>query len=161
MKRRFAIAYLITAVVGTLFYLLYRIAPYPVVALFVPTSGSVWECQKLLYWPFLIAALFLSVNMRDKMRAWSAFLAAILVQPLLFAAGYYLLHSGFGIDAAALNIVLYYLVLAAGFMLAFSLYGNGIAEHALGLLIVLASIYGVCLMVFTLAAPNLPIFIPG
>ena len=37
-------------------------------------------------------------------------------------------------------------------------YGSGKTESILGLLIVLAAIYGVSLMVFSLAAPHLPIF---
>ena len=59
----------------------------------------------------------------------------------------------------ALDIFLYLAVLAGGFLLAFAVYRRGRAEPALGLLIVLSAIYGVSLMAFTLAAPQLPIFL--
>lgn len=58
-----------------------------------------------------------------------------------------------------MDILLYWAVLGGGFWLAYAVYRSGRAEPSISLLIVLAAIYGVCLVVFTLAAPNLPIFI--
>lgn len=159
MKKRFIFAWALAAAAGTGLHFLYELAPVPLVGLFAPVNESVWEHLKLLYWPFLLAAAVLSHMMKDRLRAWSAFLASLLLQPLLLTALFYLFHGGLGLESPILNILLYYGVLAAGFWGAFELYGSGAAESSLGLLIVLAAIYGVCLMVFTLAAPNLPIFI--
>ena len=158
MKKRFLIAFVIAAVAGTGLHFLYNLLPIPLTALIAPVSESVWEHLKLLFWPFLIAAAVLSHSMKEPLRAWSAFLASLLLQPLVLTAVYYLLKSGFGIEAMWLDIGLYYAVLAAGFAAAYALYGSGRAEPILGLLIVLAAIYGVSLMVFSLAAPHLPIF---
>lgn len=159
MRKRFAIAFLVTALAGTGLHFLYTVWPVPLVGLFAPVSESVWEHLKLLYWPFLVAAAVLVHTMKSRLRAWSGFLASLLIQPLILTALYYLLRSGFGFTSLALDILLYYAVLGAGFFAAFELYGTGAAERSLGLLIVLAAIYGVSLMVFTLASPNLPIFI--
>ena len=158
MKKRFWIAFGIAAAAGTGLHFLYALLPLPLTALIAPVSESVWEHLKLLYWPFLIAAAVLSRSMKEPLRAWSGFLTALLLQPLVLTAIYYLLRSGFGIESMWLDIGLYYVVLGAGFFLAYALYGSGRTESILGLLIVLAAIYGVSLMVFSLAAPHLPIF---
>ena len=159
MKKRFVLVFLITALVGTGLHFLYTLWPVPLVGLFVPVNESVWEHLKLLYWPFLLAAVLLTRTMKGRLRAWSAFLASLLLQPIVLTALFYLLRSGLGFQSLFLDILLYYAVLAAGFWAAFALYGSGAAERSLGLLIVLSALYGVSLMVFTLAAPNLPIFI--
>ena len=158
MKKRFFIAWLIAGLAGSGLHFLYNLCPAPLVSLIAPVSESVWEHLKLLYWPFLGAAAVLAHMAKDRPRAWSAFLASLLLQPLVLTALYYLMRNGFGAESLVLDILLYFLVLAGGFYLAFRLYGSGRAEPLLGVLIVLAAIYGVSLMVFTLAAPNLPIF---
>jgi hypothetical protein len=159
MKKRFLIAWLITGLVGSGLHFLYDLCPAPLISLIAPVSESVWEHLKLLYWPFLGASAILAHTTKDRPRAWSAFLASLLLQPLVLTALYYLMRNGFGVESVFADILLYFLVLAGGFYLSFRLYGSGTAERLLGVLIVLAAIYGVSLMVFTLAAPNLPIFI--
>ena len=158
MKKRFVIAFIITAFAGTCLHFLYNVCPIPLVGLFAPVSESVWEHLKLLYWPFLAASAMLAHTMRGRLRAWSGFLLSLLLQPLALTGVYYLLQCGFGLSSLALDILLYLAVLAAGFWAAWAFYASGVAERSLGLLIVLAAIYGVSLMVFSLAAPNLPIF---
>lgn len=161
MKKRFVIAFVLTALLGTGLHFLYAFCPLPLFGLIAPVNESVWEHLKLLYWPFLLAAAILTLFMKDRLRAWSGFLTSMILQPILLTAVYYLLKSGLGIHAPLLDVLLYYGVLAVGFCMALELYSSGAAERSLGLLIVLAAIYGVCLMVFTLASPNLPIFIPN
>ena len=158
MRSRYAAAFALAAAAGTGLHFLYPLLPIPLVALFAPVSESVWEHLKLLYWPFLVAAAALARQERHRLRAWSGFLASLLLQPLVLTAVYYLLHAGFGVDILWVEIGLYYAVLAAGFRAARAIAAGGRAEPGLGLLIVLAAIYGVCLMVFSLAAPALPIF---
>ena len=159
MKKRYWIAFVMTALAGSGLHFLYILCPIPLVALFAPVSESVWEHLKLLYWPFLVAAAVLAHTMKGRLRAWSGFLASLLLQPLVLTGVYYLLRCGFGISCLAVDILLYCAVLAAGFWAASVFYVSGAAEPSLGLLIVLAAIYGVSLMVFSLAAPRLPIFI--
>lgn len=159
MKKRFFIAYIVAALAGTGLHFLYDLIPLPLVGLIAPVSESVWEHLKLLYWPFLAAAVVLTRSMKGHLRAWSGFLASLLLQPLVLTGIYYLLLCGFGVSSLWSDIALYYAVLAAGFWCAWAFYSTGAAERLLGVLIVLAAIYGVSLMVFSLAAPNLPIFI--
>ncbi len=158
MKKRMILTYLLTALAGTGLHFAYDLWPVPLVGLFAPVSESVWEHLKLLYWPFLAAAAVLTRGRRDRLHVWSAYLLSLLLQPPALTGLYYLLFCGFGVSSLLVDIGLYYLVLGAGFCLAERLRRMRLPENLLGLLIVLASIYGVSLIVFTLAAPNLPIF---
>lgn len=159
MKKKVLVVYVLTALAGVGLHFLYRACPTPFVGLFAPVGESVWEHLKLLYWPFFLASAVLARGMEGRLRAWSGFLTALLVQPVALTAVYYLLRAGWGVSGLALDIFLYLAVLAGGFLLAFAVYRRGRAEPALGLLIVLSAIYGVSLMAFTLAAPQLPIFL--
>jgi len=160
MKKRFAAAFVLAVLAGILQHFLHEWLPIPLTALFAPVNESVWEHLKLLYWPFLLAAILLTRRMRELPRAWSAFLASLLLMPLVLTSLYYLLKSGFGLESAALDIALYLAVMAFGFLLSYHLYDSGAAERRLGGLIVLSALYGVALIVFSVAAPPLPIFQP-
>ena len=156
-KQRLALAWTASVLAGCGLHFLYVWLPLPLVALFAPVSESVWEHLKLLYWPFLAAAAVLC--RRLPLRAWSGFLLSLLVQPLVLTGGYYLLLAGFGVSGLWVDIALYAAVLAGGFWLARQVSRSGRGQRSLGLLIVLAALYGVTLMVFSLAAPRLPIFV--
>jgi len=161
MRKKYIWGFALAALAGTGLHFLYSICPLALTSLFAPVSESVWEHLKLLYWPFLAAAAVLtrSYPPETRLRAWSGFLASLLLQPLALTAAYYLLSCGFGAASLPVDVALYYLTLAGGFSLAARLARSGAAEPSLGLLIVLAAVYGVSLAVFTLAAPSLPIFI--
>lgn len=155
-RKRLAFAWLLTVLAGSGLHFLYPLLPLPLTALFAPVNESVWEHLKLLYWPFLAAAAVW--NRRKPAASWGGWLAALLLQPAVLASAYYLLEAGFGITSLWVDIGLYAAVLAGGFAAAPVLSRR--VGNELGLLIVLASIYGVCLAVFSLAAPALPIFTP-
>ncbi len=161
MRKKYLWGFALAALAGTGLHFLYPLCPMALVGLFAPVDESVWEHLKLLYWPFLTAAAILtrSYPPETRLRAWSGFLLSLLLQPLALTGSYYLLSCGLGAASLVLDIALYYLTLAGGFYLAGRLARSGAAEPSLGLLIVLAAVYGVSLAVFTLAAPNLPIFI--
>lgn len=158
MKKRFVIAFVAAALLGTVMHFVYGWFPHPLVGLIAPVNESVWEHLKLLFWPFLLAAIALSAGAEKPVRSWNGFLISLLVQPFVLTGAYYLLRDGFGVSSLTVDILLYCAVMALGFWLAYRLRDSAHAERTVGLLIVLAAIYGVCLIVFTLAAPNLPIF---
>jgi len=161
MKKRFFLAFVLTAAAGGALHFLYPLCPSPLTAILAPVNESVWEHLKMLFWPFLAAAFFLVRKQPDRPRAWSAFLAALLSMPPALTAAYYLLKGGFGAESVWLDLALYILTLAFGFALSARLLQSGRAEKHLGLLIALSAIFGVALTVFSFAAPPLPIFTPS
>ena len=57
MARRWIAAWLGAALAGTALHFLHNWLPNPLTALFAPVTESVWEHLKLLFWPYLGAAL--------------------------------------------------------------------------------------------------------
>lgn len=159
MKRRYVIAAIAAAAAGTVLHFLYRLSPNLLSALLSPVNESVWEHLKLLFWPILGATLVLSVREPCRVRLWSGFLTALLAMPMFLLSLYYLLRL-LGISGLAVEIVLYYLTMFAGFRLARWLYQTGKLQRYTGILLMFVLLYGSGLILFTFAAPPLPIFIP-
>lgn len=156
MRKRWVLAFLLTAAVGSAWHFLYDLFPNPLTALLAPVNESIWEHLKLTFWPFLAAAVVMTRREEDRQAAWSGFLLALLVMPLIVAAGYYLLRDGFGVSGMAVDIGLYIVAMALGFGIA-ARWRNG---KWTGILIVLVSFFAVCLLLFSIQAPELPIFQP-
>lgn len=159
IKRAFAVAAIAAALGGTVLHFLYQWLPNPLTALLAPVNESVWEHLKLLIYPTLIAAFVLSHRMREKNRYWGGFFAAVLLMPLFLLGAYYLLRM-FGISGLAVDIALYYVTMFLGFALAYLLIRRGTAERFAGFLLMLVILYGASLILFTFAAPALPMFTP-
>lgn len=158
MRKQIIIAFAVAGLLGTVLHFLYRWVPNPVIALFVPVNGSVWEQLKLLFWPVLAAGVPLAKLSRDAHKLWSCLLWSLLTMPLLLLGSYYTLHAGFGVGSAAVNAVLYFAALAAGCGLAVRLFEQHDTDPRLGWLMMAAGLYGSALAVFTISAPRLPIF---
>lgn len=158
MKKRFVLAFLLTALAGAGLHFAYDLCPAPLVGLFAPVNESVWEHLKLFFWPVLAAAFVMTRGSADGQRAWSGWLLAELAMPLFCAGGFYLLSCGFGVEALWVDLTLYMLTLAAGFRLAYRKAVCGDAAWAAGVLVIAVGLYGAALILFTLAPPLLPIF---
>ena len=159
MKRSYFIAAIVAAAAGTALHFLYEVSPNLISALLSPVNESVWEHLKLLYWPTLAAALVLSAHAPCRIRLWSGFLTALLAMPLFLLGLHYGLRL-LGVSGTAVDIVLYYLTMFAGFWLAWRLQRSGRLQKHTGLLLMLVILYGASLILFTFAEPPLPIFTP-
>lgn len=158
MKKRYITAFILTVLAGAALHLAYPLAETPLVGLFAPVNESVWEHLKLIFWPFLAAGFFLTRGKEDQMRAWSGILSAQLLMPLALCGTYYLLACGFAFSALWADILLYVLVLAVGFSLAYRAEKSGRIAYLSGVLVILVGLFGAALILFTLAPPELPIF---
>lgn len=159
MKRRYFLAFVLTALAGSALHFGFALCPSPLVGLFCPVSESVWEHLKLLYWPFLAAGFVLNRKAENAQAAWSGTLAGLLLMPVFLLGVYYTLESGFAFTAGWLNIALYVLSLFLGFFLAAKLSRSGALSWLCGVLVILAGLYGAALILFTMAPPPLPIFL--
>lgn len=160
MKKRFIIAAIAVSLLGTALHFLYDLLPNCLSALISPVNESVWEHLKLLFWPTLLAAFFLVRKSDDPRRLWSAFFIALLIMPLFLTGVYYLLLTGFGVEALWVDIGLYFVTMFLGFWLAWLLYTKAKPESLGPILLFPLLLYGACLILFSFAAPNLEIFTP-
>ena len=158
MKKRFWIAFFLTALAGAGLHFVYELCPLPIVGLFAPVNESVWEHLKLFFWPFLAAAFVLTRGQADGQRAWSGFLLVELLMPLLCMGGFYTLTAGFGVEALWVDLALYTVTMAAGFRLAYRRMLDGTVAWAAGVLVIAVGLYGAALILFTMAPPLLPVF---
>ena len=161
MKRRFVLAYVLAALAAAGLHFAYAWLPVPVIGLLAPVRESVWEHLKLLFTPFFLSAFFLGKWEEDKTKFWSGMLAALLVMPVVLLGGFYTLSAGFGLQALWLDLLLFYLTLAHGYVLGYRLVRSGRAIVLVGGLVIAAGLYGAALVLFTYAPPELPIFLAG
>ena len=161
MQKRFFWPFLAAAVLGTVGHFLYGWFPNALTALVCPVNESVWEHLKLLFFPPLFVFLVLSLRTSlPRRRFWSGALSGVLLGPVLLTAAFYTLTAGFGVRARpAFDITLYYVCLAAAWLRALRLTVSGSAERQLGALVIACGVLGTAFVVFTFAAPPLPIFI--
>ena len=153
MKKRYALAFLLTALAGTALHFAYDWCPSPLVGLFAPVNESVWE-QTVPR----AAGFALTRGQAEKPAAWSGFLLAELGMPVFLIGIYYTLHAGFGVQSVYVDIGLYYLTLGLGFAAALRVNRSGRLGWLAGVLVILTGLYGAALILFTLAPPELPIF---
>lgn len=163
MKKAFILSFFAAAVLGAAWHFLYSLLPCPLTAVLAPVNESVWEHLKLLYFPPLAVGFVMGLRWKlAQRRFWSAMAAAILFMPVLLLGSFYTLTAGFGVEAdPVFDIFLYYISLTLGWVLLYRLSRTGAAERWFGPLLIGTGALGVALVVFTIAAPTLPIFIPA
>lgn len=160
MTKRTVPAFLVTAALATALHEAYRLCPVPLVGLLAPVNESVWEHMKLLFWPFLLAGFWRNRGAEDPQRLWSGTLCALLGMPLGVLGIYYVLLGAFGVQALWIDLGLFYGALLLGFLLEDRLQRSGRLCWAAGVLVIAAGLYGAALILFTMAPPQLPLFLP-
>lgn len=156
MKRHWLLTALGAILACAGLHFLWQALPNPLFALISPVNESVWEHLKLLYWPMLGAALVLARGPR-RIAVWAGFFPAIVLQPVFLLALYYGLRA-LGVQGLAVDLTLYVLTMAGGFLLAARLSRSGPARRLTGASLLAVMLYGAALVLFTFAAPPLGIF---
>ncbi len=150
-------AFVVTTVAGACLHFLYALLPNPVTAVLSPVNESLWEHGKILLWPYLAAMLLLTRKGPPGCRTPWLLTAPLMVWAMLGAGWVY--HFTLGGEAMAVDIGIYVVLMAAGFLLPQVL--DGSREHALlgtlGLLVVLT--LAAALVLFTFLPPDHPLFL--
>lgn len=111
-KRSLIPVWAATVLAGCLLHFLYQWWPNPITALFSPVNESLWEHLKLIFWPYLSAALFLNLGRPGGIRPW--LLTLPLLCALMLVLGW-LYHVSLGGEAMWVDLLLYLLLLVLGF----------------------------------------------
>jgi len=114
-KRQLIVTWIAALLAGFVLHFVYQWWPNAVTALFSPVNESLWEHIKLIFWPFLGAALILNRGRPGGIRPWLLMLPLMCV--LTLALGW-LYHVTLGGEALWVDVVLYILVMTLGFRLA-------------------------------------------
>lgn len=112
--KKLLLAYALAAVAGVLLHFLYQWLPNPVFALISPARESVWEHVKLIYFPLLAVSLILGRGKGLGLPAW--LLSTVVACAVMLGAGY-LYHVVFRGESMIVDLILFFLPLALGFLL--------------------------------------------
>ena len=113
--KKWMIYYLIAAAAGVALHALFQRFPNPILAIISPVRESVWEHVKLLYFPLLAVSLLLGRDGKTATRTpW--LLSTLAVCAVLPGAGY-LYHIVLRGESLYVDLALYFILLALGFLL--------------------------------------------
>ena len=113
-KRQLILTFAAALLAGCALHFLYEWLPNAAAALFSPVNESLWEHVKLIFWPYLGAALILARDRPGGARPW------LLVLPVLCALALvlgWLYHIALGGEALWVDLALYAAVMVLGFWL--------------------------------------------
>lgn len=99
---------------GVLLHFLYGWVPTSLTALISPVRESLWEHVKILFWPLLLAGLWITGSHKGGLTPWLA--ANLTVNALMLLLGY-LWNVTFQLDGSVFNIALYVVMVILAFLL--------------------------------------------
>lgn len=140
---------------GACLHFVYALLPNPVTALISPVNESLWEHLKILFWPFLAGAFFLSRG-RGKESRGPWLLALLIVCAAMLAVGY-VYHVTLSGGSLFFDVALYVLLMGGGFLLAVLLDVPGIRAKS-DLLLLLAAALCAAIAIFTFLPPDSVLF---
>lgn len=154
--KKLLLSYLAAAALGVALHFLFTWLPNPLTALVSPVRESVWEHVKLLYFPLLGTALVLGRGGKGAGRApW--LLSTVVVCAIMLAVGY-LYHVSLRGESLYVDLVLYFALLALGFLLPRALWPlcewPGTDKAA----VLLAALLGALIVWFTFFPPEAALF---
>ena len=144
---------------GTVLHFLYDwTGGNSIAALFSGVNESTWEHMKLLFWPLLLFALVQRFFFREE-NYWPVQLASILLGITMIPVLFYTWNGIFGKSPDWVNIAIFYIAAAAAYWFQWwafrkSLFQWKHPQLSLGAILLLGALF----MVFTFAAPKIPLF---
>ena len=113
--KKWILSYFIAAGAGVLLHFLFSWFPNPVTALVSPVRESIWEHVKVLYFPLLGASLLITRGDKGIGRTpW--LLSTLAVCAMMLGLGY-LYHVTLREESLYVDLALYLVLLAVGFLL--------------------------------------------
>lgn len=113
-KKQLLLAFVLAVLAGAGLHFVYGLCPNGVTALFSPVNESIWEHTKILFWPYLVSAVWLTWGRPTGLRPW--LLTGVGICLAMLAVGY-LLHVVLGWNSLAADLVLYGVADGSGLLL--------------------------------------------
>jgi hypothetical protein len=114
-KRTLILTCIATILAGSALHFMYQWMPNAFTALFSPVNESIWEHGKLIFWPYLAAALLLNWGRPGGVRPWLLVLPFLCAGMLILGYVYHILLGG---ESVVVDIGIYVAILALGFWIA-------------------------------------------
>ena len=152
LDKRLLACFVVTLTLGMALHNLFSIWPSILTEFFAPVNESLWEHVKLIFWPCLLAGLYLTRAGKWRRAPW--LLTLLLLCGLLLAVGWFL-HVTLGADAYQLDISLYLLLMGLAFLLPVLL---PVGERWEGLLTGAVILLAGLIICWTIQPPNTALF---
>ena len=127
-----------------------------------PFSGvneSTWEHMKLLFWPLFLFAMVQRLFFKDQENFWRVKLLGILLGLMMIPVLFYTYNGVFGKSPDWVNIAIFYISVAAVFLLEWWLFKRYRPEcNRPRLAFAAICLIGVLFVVFTFVPPQIPLF---
>lgn len=151
---------LIVSALGALSHFVYEwTGQNQLAGLFVPVSESVWEHMKLLFFPMLLTALFLTALLKHTYpHIFTGMLAGLLTGTAAIPVLFYTYSGILGYFIPAVDIAIFYISVCAGFFTAYRLTISPYAESLNHLLRCLTLLMLAAFVLFSYKPPTLGIF---
>lgn len=157
LPKKYLIAFLIATLAGACLHFLYVFFPNLVTAVFGPVNESVWEHVKLIYWPYLAAAIFLTRG--EPSGAWRGHLISLLSASALMLLIGYVVHVLLGMESTTFDLILYVLLMGLAFGFSGVYKGKGKKAGGVGVVLpLLAIVLGAAILIFTFFPPDCRLF---
>ena len=111
LDKKLLICYALTTLAGIGLHFVFDLWPSLLTEFFAPVNESLWEHIKIVFWPYLLAGLYLTGAGKWQRTPWLA--ALLLLCGLLLAGGWYI-HTHLGAAAFAADIALYLVLMGLG-----------------------------------------------
>ena len=156
-SKKCLITFVAATLLGACLHFVYAIFPNPVVAIFSPINESLWEHLKIFIWPYLMGFLNLTRGGEKGCRIpWMLSALALCAVMLAVSYVYHILLLG---EALAVDVALYVLLMAAGFLLLPGLFQAAAGRRGLREAVTLAFLtLGALLVLFTFLPPDQVLF---
>lgn len=162
-RRNCWIGFIFVAIFGSLGHFAYGWSGEKLlVGLFTPINESVWEHGKLIFFPVMLYGIWGVGSLeRPYSRALSAYCAGAVAATLLMPVIFYTYVGISGGESLVVDILSFLLEAALAFWIIHRrTVERPFGQTGKGLVMVLAALLGLAFIIFTIAPPALPIFIP-
>lgn len=142
----------LTVLLGVFLHFLFELWPSILTEFIAPVNESLWEHVKLIFWPYLLAGLYLTKIGRWRQAPW--LFTLLLVCALLLFLGW-LMHVNLGLNALKLDVSLYFVLMGLAFFLPVVL---PVGERWSGLLVGAVILFTGLIICWTIQPPNTALF---
>lgn len=155
------IGFVFVSIFGTINHFLYELLGNSVIiGIFCPVNESIWEHQKLLFFPYIIwniAEYFIL----KKQNSFFPAKASGIISGIIFTIAFYYTYTGIsGNESIFCDVLSFYIGTAVSFLVSYMIiknFGNGninLSNISVFILIIITAMF----IIFTFAPPLIPLF---
>lgn len=155
------IGFIFVSITGTINHFLFELFGNSVIiGLFCPVNESVWEHQKLLFFPFLIWSIA-EYFLLEKQNSFFPAKAVGIISGIIFTIAFYYSYKGIsGKESMFFDILSFYIGVGLSFLISFMIIKNfGKSNiHLNNISVLILILISAVFIIFTFAPPLIPLF---